>query len=292
MPNLRIKVVCLLKSEWMFCDLKKLKTISDLAVKIKERYDIHLKNVNLLLDDAILPDQETIEILNSGDLVKVDVFQKKPNTKNNKASKNSRSDRSSSSSSSSSSSEDELDNLEQSFKSTKVSESSKKRKCEGDISEQPTKKVSNEILTKEVPTTLPSPGKKKKKSRRKNKNKNKLPQVNVQETLKQPPKPSVKPTVPSQAKVTKFNDSGFDEFSEDTGYTEPKSTISETTIEGEISKKFPEKQDQLERKKGKEKRNKNSSKISDGDHKVVDPTSKESDPQENDTNYNRLIREK
>jgi len=167
MPNLRIKVVCLLKTEWMFCDLKKLKTISDLAVKIKERYDIPLKNVNLLLDDAILPDQETIEILNSGDLVKVDVFQKKPNTKNNKASKNSSSDRSSSSSSSSSSSEDELDNLEQSFKSInyvpKVAESPKKRKREGDISEKPTKKVSNETLTKEDPTTQPSPGKKEKK---------------------------------------------------------------------------------------------------------------------------------
>ena len=63
MSKLRIKVYCLLKTEWMFCDLKKFKTISDLTVKIKERYDIQNQNVNLFLDDAILPNQETIEIL-------------------------------------------------------------------------------------------------------------------------------------------------------------------------------------------------------------------------------------
>ena len=45
MSNLRIKVDCLLKTEWMFCDLKKFKTISDLAVKIKERYNIQNQNV-------------------------------------------------------------------------------------------------------------------------------------------------------------------------------------------------------------------------------------------------------
>ena len=115
MSNLRIKVDCLLKTEWMFCDLKKFKTISDLTEKIKERYDIRNQTVNLFLDNAILPNQETIEILNNGDLVKVKIFQKKPNAKTKKASK----DSSSNCSSSSSSSEDEHENLEQSFKSVK-----------------------------------------------------------------------------------------------------------------------------------------------------------------------------
>jgi len=141
----------MLKTEWMFCDLKKFKTISDLAVKIRERYDIRQKNVNLLLDDAILPNQETIEILNSGDLVKVDISQKKPNEKTTKISKNSSSESSSSSSSSSTSSEDELGNLEQSFKGVKyvpkMTETSKKRKLDEDNSELDNKKkVCDETL--------------------------------------------------------------------------------------------------------------------------------------------------
>jgi len=274
------------KTEWMFCDLKKFKTISDLAVKIKERYDIRQKSVNLLLDDAILPNQETIEILNSGDLVKVDIFQKKPNAKTTKISKKSSSDSSSSSSSSTSSSEGELENLEQSFKGIKyvpkMTETSKKRKLDEDNSESDNKKKAcDETLQKEDLVTQPVPDKPKRKRKRKNKNKNKLPQENVEEIPKELPKPktSFKPNISSQAKITKFNDSDDEGNSEDTGYTEPNSTNTETTNEGDIHK------DHSESKKSKSKKNKKADKITDGDHEMLDHTSKVSDPQELGNNY-------
>ena len=71
-----------------------------------------------------------------------------------------------------------------------------------------------------------------------------MPQENVQENPpKPPPKPSVKPNIATQAKITKFKDSEEEDFSEDTGYTEPNSTKSETTNDGEVFKKILEEQE-------------------------------------------------
>ena len=69
MSKLRIKVDYASKVQWMFCDLKSIKTILDLSARIKERYSV--EELFLSRDDTILPDKETIEILNNGDLIKV-----------------------------------------------------------------------------------------------------------------------------------------------------------------------------------------------------------------------------
>lgn len=53
----------------MFCDLSVIKTVQDLRKKIKTRFD--LKRFDLILDDAILPKDEPIAILHSGDIVTV-----------------------------------------------------------------------------------------------------------------------------------------------------------------------------------------------------------------------------
>ena len=71
MSKLRIKVDYASKVQWMFCDLKSIKTILDLSARIRERYSV--EELFLSLDDAILPDKETIEILNNGDLIKVNL---------------------------------------------------------------------------------------------------------------------------------------------------------------------------------------------------------------------------
>ena len=69
--NLKIKVDFKSTVQWMLCDLKSIKTILDLSAKIKERYSV--EEHFLTLDDAILPDKESIEILENGNLIKVNV---------------------------------------------------------------------------------------------------------------------------------------------------------------------------------------------------------------------------
>merc|ERR1712166_748879 len=113
MSKLRIKVDCASKVQWMFFDLKSIKTILDLSARIKERYSV--EELFLSLDDAVLPDTETIEILNNGDLIKVNL--KKNAKKSNGKICQSKSS-SSSSSSSNSSSEDEVRHFKQSSKGT------------------------------------------------------------------------------------------------------------------------------------------------------------------------------
>ena len=58
--KLRIKIDHDGLLKWMFCDLHKLKTIKCLKEQIRERYG--LEKFNLLLDDAVLPKKETIDI--------------------------------------------------------------------------------------------------------------------------------------------------------------------------------------------------------------------------------------
>jgi len=68
--KLRIKIDHDGRLKWMFCDLRRLKSIKCLKEQIKEKYD--LDKFNLLLDDAILPKREPIDLLNNGDTVQID----------------------------------------------------------------------------------------------------------------------------------------------------------------------------------------------------------------------------
>jgi len=143
MSKLRIKVDCASKVQWMFCDLKSIKTILDLSARIKERYSV--EELFLSLDDAVLPDKETIEILNNGDLIKVNL--KKNAKKSNGKICQSKSS-SSSSSSSNSSSEDEVRHFKQSSKETahipEKTASPRKITIEDKIPEKPSTMVSND----------------------------------------------------------------------------------------------------------------------------------------------------
>ena len=73
MAKLRIKVDYESTLQWMFCDLNDIKTILHLSSKIKQKYGLKA-DICLSLDDAILPKDEPIEILNNGDLIKVDIL--------------------------------------------------------------------------------------------------------------------------------------------------------------------------------------------------------------------------
>ena len=142
MSKLRIKVDYASKVQWMFCDLKSIKTILDLSARIKERYSV--EELFLSLDDAILPDKETIEILNNGDLIKVNL---KKNAKKSNGKMCQSKSSSSSSSSSRPSSEDEVRPFKQSSKGTapipeKIA-SPRKMTIEDKIHEKPSTMVSN-----------------------------------------------------------------------------------------------------------------------------------------------------
>ena len=63
---------------WTFCDLNKTKTINDFCKDIAKKHD--LKKIELMLDDAILPPQEPISILENGDIIKI-IKSKKINKK-------------------------------------------------------------------------------------------------------------------------------------------------------------------------------------------------------------------
>ena len=84
--KLRLKVDYKSKVHWMLCDLKSIKTIQDLSAKIQKEYSI--EELFLTLDDAILPDKESIEILENGFLIKVNM--KKNNAPNLSASQSPR----------------------------------------------------------------------------------------------------------------------------------------------------------------------------------------------------------
>ena len=66
-----IKVDHASKVELMFCDKKSIKTIYDLSARIKEKYGV--EEFFLSMDDAILPENCEIEILDNGDLIKVNL---------------------------------------------------------------------------------------------------------------------------------------------------------------------------------------------------------------------------
>ena len=70
--KLRIKIDHDGRLKWMFCDLRRLKSIKCLKEQIKEKYD--LDKFNLLLDDAILPKREPIDLLNNGDTVQIQLL--------------------------------------------------------------------------------------------------------------------------------------------------------------------------------------------------------------------------
>ena len=71
MSKLRIKVDYASNVQWMLCDLKSIKTIFDLSELIKEEYSV--EDFYLSLEDGKLPDKQKIEILNNGDLIKVNL---------------------------------------------------------------------------------------------------------------------------------------------------------------------------------------------------------------------------
>jgi hypothetical protein len=66
-----IKVDHASKVELMFCDKKSIKTIYDLSARIEEKYGV--EELFLSMDDGILPDNCEIEILDNGDLIKVNL---------------------------------------------------------------------------------------------------------------------------------------------------------------------------------------------------------------------------
>ena len=74
MSKLRIQVKIQSKKYWFFCDLNSNKTIKDLSKRIKERFE--LENFFLTIhgyEDTILPEEETIEIINQHDLIIVNL---------------------------------------------------------------------------------------------------------------------------------------------------------------------------------------------------------------------------
>lgn len=71
--KLRIKIDHDGLLKWMFCDLHFIKNIKDLKKQIKIKYD--LSKFNLLLDDAVLPKNEPIALLNSGDTIKIQLLE-------------------------------------------------------------------------------------------------------------------------------------------------------------------------------------------------------------------------
>jgi len=123
LKRLRIKIDDGLKLQWMLCDLSSVVTIADLRKKVKARTG--LKKFELLLDDAILPKEESIEILKDGDKVTIKNFSAKSSkeTKIKKVEPTFSEEDCTESSSSSSSAEEPL---EQPFKtSTKKAETTK-----------------------------------------------------------------------------------------------------------------------------------------------------------------------
>ena len=65
--------------KWMFCDLHSIKNIKDLKKQIKTKYE--LSKFNLLLDDAVLPKSEPIDLLINGDTIKIEVIESEISTK-------------------------------------------------------------------------------------------------------------------------------------------------------------------------------------------------------------------
>ena len=200
MPKLRIKVDYQSKLQWMFCDLNNIQTVGDLENQIKERYE--LKRFELLLDDAILPDFESVEILNNGDVVKVNVLKKLKKVNEILKIKQEIIEEPPSplNQSSESSDENEAEQFEQSF--TQINYVPKK------IVPAPTPEIKSEKEESEVKSE------KKRKRKRKNKNKNKLVESEEAKVIENA-EPIIR-SAPSHGKITKFNDD--DEVEQDILY--------------------------------------------------------------------------
>jgi len=265
MAKLRIKVDYESTLQWMFCDLNDIKTILHLSSKIKQKYGLKA-DICLSLDDAILPKDEPIEILNNGDLIKVDILKETIKKSDKKQSDNiissaSSSLSSTSTSSSSSSSEDEGQSFEQPFKKgtsylNKENTTSMKRKIEEVSSKESTDKASNELLNK-AKVQDNDMEKKKRKRRRKNKNKNKLPEETAVKVISNPrPNPYAQVNVPSQAKITKFNDTD-EESSVNTAEKVDQSLDQNIEVDESSEKQDDFHNTNVTRKNNKKKKNKN-----------------------------------
>lgn len=190
--KLRIKVDHDSKLTWMLCD--NLPTIKDLHKKIKQRFN--LKKVDLYLEDAVLPMEESIEILSRGDVIAL------------KISKDKKKAPSPSSSSSSSNDEEPPEITPKSSNGHIKKEVSMKKTVSKPLlmssSSSSTSSEGEEISEKPFKTS-----EKKRKRRRKNKNKNKLPEQEL-EVAKGASKidtpKNVPLNVPSQGKHIKFTD--------------------------------------------------------------------------------------
>jgi hypothetical protein len=217
--------------QWLFCDLVQLKTISDLRLHLCKKYD--LKKPELILDDALLPDEEPIQILTDGDLIKVNLGKKSKKKRKREEPPSSSSSSSSedekplkktmklevsvanpqqetakkvdvkevikkrsSSEPSSSSSEDEVDNGEKTFKKTMKLEVSVANVANVAVDDQP-QEAEKKVEVKVIENTAEEDEQKKKRKRKrtkKNKNKNKLDVSKDQVTT--PITPVAKPFVP------------------------------------------------------------------------------------------------
>jgi len=222
MSKLRIKLDFCNNSPlvWTFCDLKTTKTVKDLTKEIEKKHEC--KKVQLMLEDAILPPQEPIGLLENGDIIKIVKFKKRK--------------RKISSSSSASENEIPVSATKNGVKKEKknVKNEATESDDDGDKSdnetyEQPFKRSKLEVKGKFIQKPVQIEPKeslqtnnienektkdKKRKRKRKNKNKNKL---NLSEKevegiptvlpLENNPVPASTPTLPNHGKRTVFNDS-------------------------------------------------------------------------------------
>ena len=248
--KLRIKIDHDGRLKWMFCDLKRLKSIKCLKEQVKDKYD--LNKFNLLLENAILPKREPIELLNNGDTVQIlllgDDFKdtkpvdkikktnqngtvngtkqtpvKKSENESNESTESSSSESSSSSSlsskndknpekkSDSSSDDDEVETFEKSFNHV-------------DYDPKLPEKPKDQPVVPQVPQVSEVEFVPKRKRHRKNKNKNKLAtDANASPIV---PKPVDPPKFATQGKITKFSDDNDEEEPEIKKYAASSSSVS------------------------------------------------------------------
>ena len=166
--------------QWMFCDLNKVKSIKDLGKEIKKRFNC--KKIQLLLDDAILPRNESIELLNNGDVITV---QDEATAKLNNGHSVIEVQRAIKASSSEAD-EEKIEAFEKPFAANPLLHG-KKRSSDDEAFEKPPKKP---LAAKESSSDEEQVKQRKKRKRRKNKNKNKLA---VQEKPTEEPVPVIKP---------------------------------------------------------------------------------------------------
>ena len=246
--KLRIKIDHDGRLKWMFCDLKRLKSIKCLKEQVKDKYG--LDKFNLLLENAILPKREPIELLNNGDTVQIQLLgddfkdskpvdKAKKNGKVNgtkqtpvKKSENESNENTESSSSESSSSSSSLSSKNDKNTETKNDSSSDDDEVETfeksfnhvDYDPKLPEKPKDQPVVTQVPQVSEVEFVPKRKRHRKNKNKNKLAtDANASPIV---PKPVDPPKFATQGKITKFSDDNDEEEPEAKKYAASSSLVS------------------------------------------------------------------